>query len=59
MSSVKIMVSSYLVESVQQDRKERFMLQDSEEKYNSFVFPTGPPMMQDIGRRDLSIAFAD
>ena len=39
MSSVKIMVSSHLVESVQQARKERFMLQDSVEKYDSFVFP--------------------
>ena len=40
MSSVNIMVSSHLVESVQQARKERFMLQDrSVEKYNSFVFP--------------------
>ena len=39
MSSVKIMVSSHLVESVQQARKERFMLQDSVEKYYSFVFP--------------------
>ena len=39
MSSVKIMVSSHLVESVQQARKERFMLQDNVEKYNSFVFP--------------------
>ena len=39
MSSVKIMVSSHLVESVQQARKERFVLQDSEEMYNSFVFP--------------------
>ena len=39
MSSVKIMVSSHLVESVQQARKKRFMLQDSVEKYNSFVFP--------------------
>ena len=41
MSSVKIMVSSHLVESIQQARKERFVLQDSVEKYNnnSFVFP--------------------
>ena len=39
MSSVKNMVSSHLVESVQQARKERFMLQDSVEKYYSFVFP--------------------
>ena len=39
MSSVKIMVSSHLVESVQQARKERFMLQDSVEKYAYFVFP--------------------
>ena len=39
MSSVKIMVSSHLVESVQQARKERFMLQESMAKYESFVFP--------------------
>ena len=39
MSSVKIMVSSHLVKSVQQARKERFMLQDSVENYYSFVFP--------------------
>ena len=39
MSSVKIMVSSHLVESVQQARKERLMLQDSVAKYNYFIFP--------------------
>ena len=39
MSSIKSMVSSHLVESVQQARKEKFMLQDSVEKYNYFVFP--------------------
>ena len=38
-SGVKIMVSSHLVESVQQARKEIFMLQDSSvEKYDSFAF---------------------
>ena len=53
MSSVNIMVSSHLVESVQQARKERFMLQDrSVEKYNSFVFPDslkGVKPQQDYG----------
>ena len=39
MPSVKIMLSSHLVESVQQARKERFTLQDIVEKYDSFVFP--------------------
>ena len=39
MSSVEIMVSSHLVESVQQAKKETFMLLDSVEKHNSFVFP--------------------
>ena len=33
------MASFYLVDGVQQARKERFMLQDSVEKYDSFVFP--------------------
>ena len=38
MSSVKIMVNSHLVESVQQAKKEIFMLQDSVEKYDYFFF---------------------
>ena len=38
MSSVETMVSSHLVKSFQQARKERLMLQDSVEKYVSFIF---------------------
>ena len=52
MSSIKSMVSSHLVESVQQARKERFILQDSVEKYYSFVFPDslkGVKPQQDSG----------
>ena len=61
MSSVKIMVSSHLVESVQQARKERFMLQDSVEKYDSFVFPDSlkcvKPQQDSVIDTDLPLRF--